>query len=527
MTPWCRTLSICCAITLLSLPAAAEKSLPEIDLSRLEPQVQSRLRSAHRTLLAALDEEASSAVERAQLLGATGELFQANGVMEFAIACYREASELTPDAFRWRYLLGVAAQESGSFDEAAEHFRRALELRSDDAPARLRLARVELARGDLAAARKLLLKLTDEEGVAAAAHADLATIAEATHELDGAIEHYRAALDKQPQAAQLYYPLAAAVRRAGKVAQAQKLAARASPSARIRFVDPIVEEVSSLTAGSEIYSRLATRAIRSGDLEAASEALRVALELRPDDDRARSNLAAVELERGNLAAAERLLRQTLNRDPDYAHAHFNLGRLLERRGAMDEAAGHYAAAVEADPTNSEFLFGQSRLLLRNGDYVTATGRLAVLVERAPGFLQARYLLALAQEAGGDRAAARKTLAEARRLEPARTDIALALVRVTSTWEDASSEQRLEALALADTLYQRQRDADRTEALAMALAATERFDEAVRLQETLIEAARRQSVAADAATFLQANLERYRNRRLAVGPWSQQKAIPRR
>lgn len=514
-------LSILWGVALLGLPAAGQEPLPELDLSRLEPQVQSGLEAAHRALLAALEEKTLTSTERAQLFGETGELFHANAVPDFAAACYRRARGLAPDEFRWHYLLGVLSQDGGGFEEAVRYFRQALKLRPHDSQARLRLARVELARGELEAARTLLQELTNEAGVAAAAHGDLARLADADGELDEAIDHYRAALDEQSEATQLYYPLAAALRRAGEEEEAQRLVARADPRARLRFADPIVEEVLSHTTSSETYSRVGIRAARSGHLDVAVEAFRAALELQPENDRARTNLAAAELERGNLAEAERLLRQTLDRDPDYAHAHFNLGRILEQRGDTVGAIRHYAAAVDADPANTEFLFGHARLLMRNGDYTRAATRFSSVVERAPGFLQARYLLALSQEAAGDRTAARRTLEQAHEMAPDRADIALALVRVTSTWDDASTVQRQEILALAETLFQEQRDAERAEALAMALAATGRFEEAVTLQQTLVETVQRQAGGAEGANvlpFLRANLERYQNQRPAVGPW---------
>lgn len=511
-------LSIVWGVAVVSVAVAQEVPLPEIDLSRLEPQVRRGLEAAQSALLTALDDETIAPAERARLLGETGELFQANGVLDFAAACYRQAADLAPKAFRWRYLLGVLSQDTGRFEEAAGDYRRALELRPDDSQARLRLARAELARGDLATAQAMLRELTHEAGVAAAAHGDLARLAEANGEIEEAIGHYRAALDEQPEATQLYFPLVAALRRAGEEEEAQRLAARADPRARLRFSDPIVEEVLAHTTSSETYARIGLRAARSGDPDAAVAAFRTALELQPENDRARTNLAAAELERGNLDEAERLLRQTLERDPGYAHAHFNLGRVLEQRGDTARAIRHYAAAVDADPTNTEFLFGHGRLLMRSGDFATAVARLASVVDRAPGFLQARYLLALAHEAMGDRAAARRTLVQAHEVAPDRVDIALALVRMTSTSGDATIAERRETLALARTLFRQQRDAERAEALAMALAADGQFDAAIPLQEALIETIQQQAGDAEVLAFLEENLERYRNREPAVNPW---------
>lgn len=509
------------ALLLLGLAGASgavAQQLPETDLSRLEPQVQQRLGAARSALEAALGDEQLADSERAALLGSTGELFHANGVSDFAAACYERAAALAPDSFRWPYLSAVLAEEAGRFETAERLLRRALEIRPKDPHARFHLARVQIARGDTEAARQQLEALLDQPGLTAAVRADLARLAEARGAVEEAVEHYRAALEVQPEAAQLYFPLAALLRRLGRTEEARRTAELAVTGRRVSFADPIVSEVMSLAASSETYSRLAIQAIRSGDLAAATDAYRTALELRPDNERARMNLAVVELQRGNLEEAERLLRITLRNDPDYAHAHFNLAKVLQGSGRADEAEQHYLRAVNADPANTEFLFGYASLLVEQGEYQEATEQLTAVVERAPGFVRARYLLGLALEASGDRESARRALAEGHALAPEHGEIAAALARLTATLDSATREQREEALQIARSLFEQQESAEHAETLAMALAATGRFEPAVHLQAQLVEAVRRQGAQPELLGFLERNLELYRAAKPAVAPW---------
>jgi tetratricopeptide (TPR) repeat protein len=510
-----RTLLILLALSPALARATAE--LPNPDLSHLEASVQTRLAHARQALLAALDDPKLSEVERGRVYGRTGEIFQAAQVAPIARACYRNAIELDPGNAKWHHLAGWLAEQQSDLQTAEAEYARAQELDPSNPWHAFRLAHIKLQLNQMEAARSLLQKLESAAGMQAAVEAGLGRIASADGRFTEAVQHYEKALELQPDASQLRYPLAVALRRAGRLDEAREAAAQAG-SVRVHDDDPIVGEMQAQSTSSNTYTRLAIRAIRSGHLEAAANALNSALELDETNNRARLNLGVVQMQMGHLERAESLMREALRRDPDYAYAHFNLAQLLEKKGDLAGAKSHYAAAVRADPKEAEFNFRYAALLTRIGDYAHAVERYDAVIDAAPAFTQARYLQALALVALGRDAEARHALEQATAIAPERKDLRGALARLIATRLDASPDDRQRALRIAAALYNDEKSTDSGETLAMALAAVGRFDEAIRLQQAVLDAAR---AAAPQAVLdhLQHNLDRYRNGETADQPWT--------
>jgi tetratricopeptide (TPR) repeat protein len=87
---------------------------------------------------------------------------------------------------------------------------------------------------------------------------------------------------------------------------------------------------------------------QAGRADAAEQALRGALALRPDWSAALNNLAILLIERNNLAEAESLLRGALAWEPRSARLHYNLSYLFRRQFRLQEADQAYRRARELD-----------------------------------------------------------------------------------------------------------------------------------------------------------------------------------
>lgn len=503
-------------ILLAATRVQALQDIPDPDLSYLEPQVQQRLTGARSALLAALDDSTTTPAERANIYGKTGEIFQAAGVAEVAAACYANAIELDPDNARWHHLAGWLAQQGSDLQGARNEFTRARDLEPKNPWHALRLALIDIELDDLDQAKALLEPLTQTEGMEVAVQAGLARIASAQGRSEQAIDHYQRALSLQPDANQLRYPLAVELRRAGRLDEAQAVAAEAGRN-KVRDEDPILAEMEELSESSSTYTSLAIRAIRSGHLNAAATALDTALELDDSNNRARLNLGVVQMQLGHLDQAQALIEEALKRDPDYAYAHFNLAQLLEKKGDVDGARREYAAALEGDPKSVKMNFRYATLLTRLGEYEPAVSHYRTVVERAPAFVQARYLEALALAALARYDEAREALETASTLAPDRADLQIALARVIAVTPDASQEDRNRALQAATRLYQVEKSTDTAETLAMSLAAVGRFDEAIQLQQAVISASETQAPPG-LLTHLRHNLSRYQGGEIADQPW---------
>ena len=107
------------------------------DLSAVE-EVARRQLAEGRSRLERLLAKGADRSDIADAFGGLGELYHAYRLLLPAAACYRNAERLDRESFLWPYYLGVVYQAEGDLDAARRSLERALELRSDDGPARLR-----------------------------------------------------------------------------------------------------------------------------------------------------------------------------------------------------------------------------------------------------------------------------------------------------------------------------------------------------------------------------------------------------
>jgi tetratricopeptide (TPR) repeat protein len=511
-----RTVTAFAAAALLRVVAAAEEPVPKPNLERLEPGVQERMQTARDALLDALENPDLDSAERARLYGETGKVFHAHHAFEVAAACYRNAAELDPEDGQWPYLLGFLYQDSGRFDLARAHYEKVLENAPDHTFSTLRLAQVHLELDELDAAEPMLRKVLEQPGLEATAHEALGKIATARENSEEAIRHYEAALELQPEASRLHVPLGLAYRGLGEIDKAREHLGQAG-QAKVMLSDPYLREIGSLSVSSEMFLSVATQAIKAGNLERAEQAYRGALAVNPENARAHVNLAEILTRRGALEEAEARLREALRLNPESFFATFNLANLFELRGDLERAIGLFEEALEKDPTDVKANYRYAGALMKIGDYERATLQYEKVVELAPGLVHARYLQALALIAQIEYLAAQEVLEEALVVKPEDPDLMSALARLLATNQPTTGEAARRALDLAQSVFESRRTGENLETLAMALAASGRFDEAVRAQLAVIEAARNQEDLA-AVPHLEHNLRRYRENLPSDRPW---------
>jgi len=146
-----------------------------------------------------------------------------------------------------------------------------------------------------------------------------------------------------------------------------------STPARIR-VDP-----------SASYTFLGNSQARDGDLEAAAEAFRTALELRPGVE-TRINYARVLSRLGKKKDAAFLYAAAFEENPDFPNLALEYGNLLEEAGRTADARRLYLYAWESDRKRERLVACKllSRLAWGAGDVDEAIGWLEAGLEVAPG-----------------------------------------------------------------------------------------------------------------------------------------------
>lgn len=110
---------------------------------------------------------------------------------------------------------------------------------------------------------------------------------------------------------------------------------------------------------------------RDGDRRAAQRAFQRAVELRPDDVQAKSNLAWPMQSLGDLAAAREILNKALAQDPEAAQAHFLLSNIARKEGKLEEEIASLRAAAAIYPRDAETRRQIGNLLFQKGEYLEA------------------------------------------------------------------------------------------------------------------------------------------------------------
>ncbi|MFV2073632.1 MAG: tetratricopeptide repeat protein [Thermoanaerobaculales bacterium] len=503
-------------------PGFSEVPLPDPDLSALETRVQDTLTTTRETLESALARDNITTAERGRVYGHSGKIFHAHHVFAVAEACYINAAALG-DSAEWPYLLGYLYQDTGRFEEARDRYEDVLEIEPEHRLAILRLAQVLLASDQPDAAKPLLEQVVDAEGLAAAAHAGLASIAAAKGENEDAARHLERALELQPEADQLHHPLALAYRRLGDMDAARTQIGMAGRS-KVQVDDPIVAAVGDMTVSSEMLLTTAAQALKAGRLDLAETIYREAITANPDNKRAFLNLSVLLAEQGRLDEGEVYAKEALRLSPDYFFAYLNLATINERRGNVDEALSFYRKALERNPRDIKTNFRYAGLLLRIGEYEQALEPFDLLAEFAPSLVKARYLHALALVGLGRNLDAIAVLDEALAISPDDASLRQAFARLLATTPATKAETQRRALELALSLYRESRSLETAETLAMCLAATGNFEQAVALQQRIVDAT--SDLGDEQLTDrLKHYLELYRQGRPADRPWSPAQPAP--
>jgi tetratricopeptide (TPR) repeat protein len=472
--------------TLFMAPVLADEQ-SSVDLSVLEPGVREALRQGRRDFTARLD-AASGEREQAEAWGQLGLLYQAHHLQGPARHCYAEAIRLDSADFRWPYYLAYALQEQGRFAQAEGGYDQALAIDPGYTPARLRRGQVRLAQGSTEGAeadfREVLVKQPDN----AAALAGLGQAAARDRRYDDAIRFLEAALQADPSADRLRYPLGMAYRQAGQETKA-RVNLRAYGKTEPVFADPLLAEMSRLSRSAQIYLEQGYAASRAGRADAAVEAFRKAVEYNPDDVTARVSLGQGLLMLGEHREAMAEFEQALLLDPDHPAARYRRGTVLEGRADDAAAAADYRVALESDPGYTQARVRLADALMRLGQYDQAATEYAGV--DVPGDQRALFLYreGLAYLAGGRCGDALTALESARDLKPDSGEVFQSLARAYASCPDVPEPKRRDAVRMATILFQARPDEGHAETLAMASASVGNWQRAIEIQGRLVEAYR--------------------------------------
>lgn len=511
------------ADTLSELPGKWQGELIPIedaDVSGAERLMQEAVAESRQEIATLL---AASAPDRTTLAGAYGRLGALTLLLEMeaqADACFRNARTLQPREFRWPYYAGYLAMMSGNMAQALDYLEAARSIDDDYPTLYLRLGKVRLDRSELAEARAVLERIADTPGLVSASNYYLGQIANLQRRHEDAVAHLEKALAADPGATEVHYPLAQAYRALGKNALARDHLDRfqlKTPESK----DPLLDQMKGATKRSLPFFQKALHATRQGDWDSGAELFAEGLAVDPGNIPARVSYARALYLSGSADEAAAELNKVLEARSDELLANFLAGVLLQQRGDSDTAASYYGRALQIDPGHAGALFYLANLHFRAGRYDQA----------APGYAKARAaereiaparLLELVSRlrAGGQETEIIRRLSDLTAEHPDDPMASYALARLLAAAKDPALREPKQALVLASRLVLLQPIPPHQRLLALAQAASGRFDEAVETQKQSIAMAAWMAPP-EAQAQMQTELHAYEQGRLPQPAWSEE------
>jgi len=390
---------------------------PAVTLTEADPAVVAAIEAARR--------DVRWSPHSAAAWGHLGELLRAHGYVPESNFCFAQAERLDPGDPRWPYLQGIGVQ-SADPEAAIGHLERAVARcgNTPDAP-RLTLAEVCLQQGRLDEAEGHFRQVLQDDPGNVRAHLGLGRSALERGNPRDAVAHLeRSAASRLTEKASRVL-LAQAYQQLGDAAAAGRERARALDlPADPPWPDPFLEEVVSLMIGKHArLSRLQTLHLqgreaearelaaqvekdypdvywlvegreqtRHGNLLAAEQALRKAVELAPDSVDAWFDLGTVLVQLRDLAGAADAYRKATELEPAYGPAYLQLGRCLDGQGDRAGALRAFQAAVRYMPQQAEAHRELGALLAREGRTEEAAAELRQALRLQPADSKAKELL---------------------------------------------------------------------------------------------------------------------------------------
>ena len=170
------------------------------------------------------------------------------------------------------------------------------------------------------------------------AHYNLGIALNKQGDTDGAIVHYRQALDLRPSYAEAHYNLGRLLVQKGQLDEA------------ITHYEKALE----INPGAaDAHNNLGAALFAGGRVDEAIAQYQKALVAQPDYADASCNLASALLSKNDLDGAIAYYSACLATSPNQPEAQYNLASASFRRGRTDEAITHYQKALELSPDNAD------------------------------------------------------------------------------------------------------------------------------------------------------------------------------
>jgi tetratricopeptide (TPR) repeat protein len=499
-------------VLLLLMASGCEKQsdlspVPEADVTILEPGVRSRISDARTEFEKAIKSNNSSTT-KARAYGDLAMVYHAQDLTIPAKVAYLNALRLDPREKQWPYLLAQLYADKGDVSDAIKYFEIVLGLDPAYWPVQIYLGQMYLLEGDLNKAALSFEKAKQNSATRAAALAGLGKVALVGGLYKEAAANLEEALRLAPNASRLRQPLALAYRGLGEAGKAQATLARFSSSgAEPGFPDPIVDQLSDKVAVSRVLLRRGQRLGQEGRFDLAEVAFRAAVASDPTNTEALTNLGIALANIGKSGEAQKTLAESLRMDDTSAIAHLSLGVVYDRMGEDENAIAQYRSAMEHDPRNLQAVVYLADATMRTGAPLDAAHLYSQALSLQPKSSRIELSLAFALIKARDYSKAKEVLETAVSQAPKDAELNNTMARLLATAPIAEVRDGKRALAIATSLFTSSPNLEVGQTYAMALAESENFADAVKVQQEILSGYEKSDSRAD-KTFLLGNLDAY-------------------
>ncbi|MBN1540708.1 tetratricopeptide repeat protein [candidate division KSB1 bacterium] len=275
--------------------------------------------------------------------------FASSGQHEEAAQHYRRAIELVPTEPSYYNNLGVAYFHLNRADSALWAYQSALRLRPDYGQVLVNMAHLYLQIGNINYAASAADAAIAAEPDLAGGYAVRAAVFDEQKLFDSAVEYYQRALKLAPDNPSYHINLGVLYYRKGLINEA------------IRQYKSAVEMDSSQVIA---YFNLANAYARKCHLEEALEYYALALRYKPDFAAAINNSGLVLMNQGRYAEAAETMNQALDGQDNRSAIHFNLSIAYDHLDSLQLARRHIDAALLLRPDEPLYRVQQGNIYLR-------------------------------------------------------------------------------------------------------------------------------------------------------------------
>ncbi len=468
-------------ILIFTVQVQATKSINFPDLSEAKPIIVERQKELYNQLLEV--NEKGNDYEKSEAYGKLAQFYYIHEYVDASIPFYMKAIELSPQNFKWYYLLGIAYKSKGDFDKVIANFEKSWAHNNRYLPVMDYLGEVYLQQGLLDKAKASFETVLKQDENFSRALVGLGQVLMQEGNPKAAIQKYKKALQYQPSANQINFLLSSAYAALGDMKTSKEYHAKKG-IVQAQMFDSVVSGMYEESRSYTYYNNKAVQAYKAGDYKIAEELANKARKFDPDSPYPKVTLANIYLTTGRVQQAVEIMEMAEKENKDVPSFKYILGIIEEINGKNDKSIQWYQSVLKLDPHHKKSLINLINAFMRKGDYKKALQQLQLLQNLEPENPIVYYKLASIHAHQKKCKQATDEIYQAVKYQPKNFSFLLTLVKI-AVYCPVEKQVLTDALNAARNIYQLSQNTYIVETLAMIEAKNNNYQEAIDYQAQAI------------------------------------------